>query len=125
MTDVDFVISTSFAKYRIPRSFCHFFKDVRQQDIQHVEFYKSHTYQYECCFVFTFYWYDLEVMFSAPDFDRFIIPEENKLPKKNITWNDETWRHESSRISLAKKERQKIVNKKEYKMPQALDIYIH
>jgi len=103
VSDVDFVISTSFAKYRIPRSFCHFFKNARQQEIQHVEFYKSHTYQYECCFVFTFYWYDLEVMFTVPDFDRLSIIEKNELQKKEI-WKDKTWQEEMRRISASEEE---------------------
>ena len=104
VSDVDFVISTSFAKYRIPRSCCHFFKDARQQDLQHVEFYKSHTYQYKCCFVFIFHWYDLDVRVSAPNFDEFRIIETNDLSIKNETWKDETWREEMRRISLSEEE---------------------
>ena len=78
VSDADFVISTSFAMYRIPRSHSHFFEKASQQEIQNVEFYKGQTYQYECGFAFRFYWYDLELLFDTHDFKKYEIKE--RLP---------------------------------------------
>jgi len=82
VTDTDFVISTSFATYRIPRSYCPFFQNANQQNIQNVEYYKAQTSRFECGYVFEFYWWDLELLFDAQDFKKFEIAK-NEITNKN------------------------------------------
>jgi len=75
VSNVDFVISTSFATYRIPRSCSSFFVNASQQAIQNVEFYKGQSSWCEGGFEFRFYWYDLELLFGMEDFKKYEVTE--------------------------------------------------
>ena len=74
VSNTDFVLSTSFASYRIPRSFSKWFQNANQQVIQNVV----------CCGVdpsrinvgdvaYVFYWYGLDTIFDSDDFKQFEI----------------------------------------------------
>ena len=71
VTDVDFVILTAFAQYKLPRSCCSFFEHAHQHELQNVEIYRAQTFRYECGFVFCFYWRDLDVLIDMPNLKKF------------------------------------------------------
>jgi hypothetical protein len=73
VTAVDFVISTAFATYRIPRNHLHFFENASQQEIQNVEFYKGASCCHEGGYEYRFYWYDLELLYGTDDFEKYKV----------------------------------------------------
>ena len=75
VSDVDFVISTSFAKYKIPRSISPFFEKANQREIRNIEFYRYQTYRFECGYGFSFYWVDLDTLIDAHNLKEFEINE--------------------------------------------------
>ena len=77
VTDTHFILSTSFATYRIPRFHFRIFKNATQHDLQNVVGFITHTFQYDSngSHILSFYWYNLDEVFEAPDFDRFRITE--------------------------------------------------
>jgi hypothetical protein len=73
VTAIDFVMITPFAKYRIPRSRFVTFSKATDVELQNVIGYLSHTYQFdkEGSFIPSFYWYDLDDIFDADQFEQF------------------------------------------------------
>jgi len=78
VSDVDFVMSTSFAKYRIPRTFFGLkeFREAKQHLLQDVVCYATHTPEGRDDLVLTFYWFGLDSIFDTDDFKRFKIESE-------------------------------------------------
>ena len=75
VTDTDFILSTSFATYRIPRSYFRIFKNASQYDLQNVIGFITHTFQYDSngSHIPSFYWYNLDEVFEIIDFEKFRI----------------------------------------------------
>ena len=72
VTDTYFVLSTSFATYKIPRSYSPFFEKASQKAIQNVVGlgYETSLYGEE---VLSFYWYDLDSIWDTDNFQKFRI----------------------------------------------------
>ena len=73
ITDVDFVLSTPFAAYKIPRSSVVTFVNASEEELKNVIMSKVQTAQFECGYAYTFYWSDLDDMLDAPRLDKFKI----------------------------------------------------
>ena len=77
VSSTDFVLSTSFAKYRIPRSFSKWFQNASQKEIQNVVCFARSPSRFESGVIISvFYWYDLDTIFDTDDFKQFEIIEE-------------------------------------------------
>ena len=83
VTATDFVLSTSFAAYRIPRSLSKWFEKANQRVLQNVV----------CCGIdpsrldnggvaHVFYWYGLDTIFDTDDFKKFEIPFEEGVKQE-------------------------------------------
>ena len=72
VSDVEFVLSTSFATYKIPRSCTPIFKKATRQVLQNVVCFAvdpsrikpGHT-------ALVFYWYGLDTIFDTDDFEKY------------------------------------------------------
>jgi len=74
VTDTDFVLSTSFATYRVPRDHSHWFKNAGQKVLQNVVCCGYETTQYGKV-LSTFYWYDLDSIWDTDDFKKYEITD--------------------------------------------------
>jgi len=75
VSDTDFILGTSFAMYKIPRSFFVAFKNASQQAIQNIVGYCSLASCYglgEGHFL-SIYWYDLDEVFDVEQFEKFKV----------------------------------------------------
>ena len=81
-------VQTSFAAYKIPRKSIAFFQEASQHELQHVEFYKVQTFQFECGYDFVFNWYDLDVTISVHFLKKHEISKQNELPIKDESWKE-------------------------------------
>jgi len=73
VTSTDFVMSTSFAMYRIPRSFVPFFVKANQHELQNVVCVSSYLNDVE---FLSFYWFALDVLQDDIDFEKFKIKDK-------------------------------------------------
>ena len=69
---VDFVLSTSFATYRIPRLYSSFFEKATQKTLQNVVGCGSEISLHGET-VLAFYWYDLDSIWTTGNFSEFEI----------------------------------------------------
>ena len=88
VTDIDFVFSTSFAIYRIPRSCCVTFSKASQHELQNVVCYLTIA---SCLgfdsdgYLLSFYWYDLDDVFDIDQFRKFEVARTGTpFPKNTI-----------------------------------------
>lgn len=78
VSDVDFVLSTSYATYKIPRSYGTTFGKATQRQIENVVGFMSYGYDYSIDAVghfLSFYWYDLDDVFDIDQFEKFKVAE--------------------------------------------------
>ena len=75
LSEFDFVLSTPFATYKIPRSHFVTLAKASDEELKNVIMFKAQTGRFECGFVFSFYWYDLDDIFDADQFEKFKIDD--------------------------------------------------
>ena len=78
VSNIDFILRTSFATYRIPRSHFVTFQKAKQHALQNVVGFMSHTYQFDKngSYILSFYWYELDDVFDEYQFERFKVTDE-------------------------------------------------
>lgn len=74
VTDTHFVLSTSFAMYKVPRSHSHFFEKANQKTLQNVICYRS-LFMPNGKVLSTFYWYGLDSIWDTDNFKEYEITE--------------------------------------------------
>ena len=75
VSDTDFVMSTAFAVYRIPRSYFNnpAFHTATQQQLQKVKCFRSHLGAVD---FLSFYWLELADVFDEDNFEKFKVADQ-------------------------------------------------
>jgi hypothetical protein len=78
VNDIEIVMSTSFAEYRIPRYHFVSFKNANKRQIQDVISFRSFSHQHNANGGYSqyFYWRELDDLFSEDAFGRFKVADE-------------------------------------------------
>ena len=85
ISDTEFVLSSPFSSYRIPRTHFVTLAKANDDELKNVIGYFTHTYQYDCngSHIPSFFWYDLDDIFEADQFEKFRIITNNEQPEKD------------------------------------------
>jgi len=87
--DDAYIISTSFAKYKIPRKYFVTFAKANQKQMQNVVSFFTLTWRFDSngSYIQSFYWFDLDDVFDIDQFEKFEVTDASEFPA-----NDESWK---------------------------------